>query len=541
MPMRITEPLGWLGAASQSTLTAGQALKRGDQLISPNGRFKLILQTDSNLVLYGPGQALRAWGQTGNDSAAMQTDGNFVLYAGSSPTWASDTSGNGGARLVMQDDGNLVVYTPDNRALWSSETAGGVPYQPSGNFFSKIIGGGAKAAIQQSSLPPALKVAATHAVEKASQEIASKTGDVLVVAQTVVSFVPGIGAGVNAAIAAGAALAKGEDISDAVVDAAKNALPGGPVAAQAFDAAYRMVKAAASGQNIGDAALASVRENLPGGELAKRAFDTGLALAHGQNVQQAIKNAAAGIASDQLNNAVSALSSVALPAALTNIAKSLPPEATRVATAIFNQPALQGLPADAIAKALNVAPALATQAVAAVSAAKAGTRAPPAIHEALVTHPTVRPPAIHAAVPTAARVPVPTATAPGTRVGAYGPYPKMTGTVGAPRHGGGGHHGGGHHGGGGFHPARAFRGGPRGPGWWWNVPWTSEIVTTTETCRTWGNPIDMPPSMETAARVALNTSQGRPTSARGPDGVLYLFSIENGVMTARPCAAVAAA
>jgi hypothetical protein len=79
------------------------------------------------------------------------------------------------------------------------------------------------------------------------------------------------------------------------------------------------------------------------------------------------------------------------------------------------------------------------------------------------------------------------------------------------------------------------------PGWWWDVPWRPEIVTTTEVCRTWGDPIEMPYNMQTAAKAALGASGGRPTTMRGPDGVLYLFAIEHGVTTARPCIAIATA
>ena len=40
----------------------------------------------------------------------MQGDGNLVLYSSSSAAlWASGTSGNSGAYLVLGDDGNLVV------------------------------------------------------------------------------------------------------------------------------------------------------------------------------------------------------------------------------------------------------------------------------------------------------------------------------------------------------------------------------------------------------------------------------------------------
>jgi hypothetical protein len=38
--------------------------------------------------------------------------------------------------------------------------------------------------------------------------------------------------------------------------------------------------------------------------------------------------------------------------------------------------------------------------------------------------------------------------------------------------------------------------------------------------------------------VALGASGGRPTTMRGENGVLYLFSYEGGGISARPCAAV---
>jgi len=106
----------------------------------------------------------------------------------------------------------------------------------------------------------------------------------------------------------------------------------------------------------------------------------------------------------------------------------------------------------------------------------------------------------------------------------------------APPHGGhGGHHGGGH-GGGRGRPVLS-RGGRGIPGWW--GPWwgTTEVVTTTETCRTWGDPIEMPPEMVAPAKAAFGASGGRPVTVRGPDGGLYLLQREGSTMTARPCAA----
>jgi hypothetical protein len=99
-------------------LTAGQSIT------SNNGRLTLVLQGDGNLVLYAGGVALWSPDAHGNPAqvAKMQTDGNFVLYDGQvQPLWASDTAGHPGSLLKVQDDGNVVIYeglTP----IWATGT-----------------------------------------------------------------------------------------------------------------------------------------------------------------------------------------------------------------------------------------------------------------------------------------------------------------------------------------------------------------------------------------------------------------------------------
>jgi hypothetical protein len=72
-----------------SALGAGQRLNRDDYLLSPSGNFQLILQDDGNLVLYWAPSALALWASNtqGQDSqyAIMQTDGNFVIYGSHQP------------------------------------------------------------------------------------------------------------------------------------------------------------------------------------------------------------------------------------------------------------------------------------------------------------------------------------------------------------------------------------------------------------------------------------------------------------------------
>jgi len=81
-------------------LLADQSLLVGQMLVSQNGNFQLVLQPDGNLVLY-------------------QVSPTLAL-------WSSQTAGQPSYVLTMQPDGNLVLYdnaTPPN-ALWSSQTFG---------------------------------------------------------------------------------------------------------------------------------------------------------------------------------------------------------------------------------------------------------------------------------------------------------------------------------------------------------------------------------------------------------------------------------
>ena len=54
----------------------------------------------------------------------MQTDGNFVVYSYEGRVlWASNTNGRGENYLILQDDGNMVIYSKGTvNAQWASGT-----------------------------------------------------------------------------------------------------------------------------------------------------------------------------------------------------------------------------------------------------------------------------------------------------------------------------------------------------------------------------------------------------------------------------------
>ncbi|MGH9114834.1 MAG: hypothetical protein ACRDWW_03300, partial [Acidimicrobiales bacterium] len=109
-------PIGAKRAAAQGTpafLEPGQWLNSGQSLWATNEDgygLELIMQTDGNLVEYGPNGALWASGSdTPNSSAIMQTDGNLVIYApGGVAVWESFTNGHPNSTFVEQTDDNLV-------------------------------------------------------------------------------------------------------------------------------------------------------------------------------------------------------------------------------------------------------------------------------------------------------------------------------------------------------------------------------------------------------------------------------------------------
>jgi len=151
--------------------------------------------------------------------------------------------------------------------------------------------------------------------------------EVAPLARTIISFVPGIGTGINGAIAAGLALAEGESLSDALIVATKNMLPGGPLAAAAFEVAYNVSKGdnvlttsfnaamaqlpptaqkafnvlqrAAKGENIPLAAMEEARDMLP--DYARPAMDVGIAIGHGKRLQDIALDAVKDISTAGLN------------------------------------------------------------------------------------------------------------------------------------------------------------------------------------------------------------------------------------------------
>jgi predicted phage tail protein len=179
----------------RSQVPVNTTLHLGDELVSPNGWFKLVIGTDGNVIIVtkaakglwatgtegnpgarlvymsapgtvvtppnvpssdfptipprpnklDPGDTLQPgqWLQSANNwyRAGMQTDGNLVVHSKSNEViWTSKTNGNPGARAVHFNSGApagvFAVISTDNRILWQcpKKGTGGVVIGNDGNL-----------------------------------------------------------------------------------------------------------------------------------------------------------------------------------------------------------------------------------------------------------------------------------------------------------------------------------------------------------------------------------------------------------------------
>jgi hypothetical protein len=119
------------GHAAASGLNPGNYLYQNQGVTSAGGRYTLTMQGDGRLVMKRWDGTTR-WSAPGSGlQAVMQWDGNFVIYGAFGATWHTNTWGNPGSALSVQDDGNLVVYGPTGRPLWNIGVDNYTPDNPS--------------------------------------------------------------------------------------------------------------------------------------------------------------------------------------------------------------------------------------------------------------------------------------------------------------------------------------------------------------------------------------------------------------------------
>jgi len=102
-----------------SVMGTNSELEKGAYLKSSGGG-RLTLGNDGKLVAKDSSGTTR-WTSSGTgDRLILQKDGNLVLYSGTTATWATATDGKGGAWLSIRDDGSFIVSTTQNTTIWTS-------------------------------------------------------------------------------------------------------------------------------------------------------------------------------------------------------------------------------------------------------------------------------------------------------------------------------------------------------------------------------------------------------------------------------------
>jgi hypothetical protein len=113
------------GAATAGTIALGTRMSPGQSVTSANGSHQLVMQTDGNLVVYSSdGRALWTSRTAGRGAAFVAgRDGNLAVVDHSGhPVWMSATGRKGAGRLLVQNDGNVVLYRNSGSPLWATHS-----------------------------------------------------------------------------------------------------------------------------------------------------------------------------------------------------------------------------------------------------------------------------------------------------------------------------------------------------------------------------------------------------------------------------------
>lgn len=117
--------------AQGDVMHSGEVLHSDQSISSANKEYTLRLQSDSNLMLIKNSDKRELWKSDSHGrpvGVCRLHEGKLVIYEqDGNQMWASDISPDSGinSELVVQDDGNLVIYQlqpPDRIPIWSSNT-----------------------------------------------------------------------------------------------------------------------------------------------------------------------------------------------------------------------------------------------------------------------------------------------------------------------------------------------------------------------------------------------------------------------------------
>ncbi|RIJ76241.1 hypothetical protein D1871_12340 [Nakamurella silvestris] len=112
-------------AKATDTLLTGTVMHAGDQLVSKNGKYRMVVQADGNVVVLHGKKALFNTGTfgKGRTNLVLGPKGDLVVRtAKNTVLWRSHTKGKGAYKLVINNAGTLILYKGKGRGVWTSKT-----------------------------------------------------------------------------------------------------------------------------------------------------------------------------------------------------------------------------------------------------------------------------------------------------------------------------------------------------------------------------------------------------------------------------------
>jgi murein DD-endopeptidase len=109
-------------ATHTGSIKPGTTLAPGDQVTSPNGQFRLVMQGDGNLVEYGIANTVMYASNTAGKAGAVavySADGIMKLRFGGKPIKQWGATGQRGRDFSVQPDGTLRSTSTAGKVLWS--------------------------------------------------------------------------------------------------------------------------------------------------------------------------------------------------------------------------------------------------------------------------------------------------------------------------------------------------------------------------------------------------------------------------------------
>ncbi|AND16745.1 hypothetical protein [Rathayibacter tritici] len=121
-------------------LVGGERLTAGQKIASGAGGYEFRMQSDGNAVTSdAQGRASFSTGTQGRGSyISMQKNGELVVYSARNvAVWSTTTTNEAGASVIIQGDGNLVVYRENGSPAWASNVRRTIPEPVTDTLFSE--------------------------------------------------------------------------------------------------------------------------------------------------------------------------------------------------------------------------------------------------------------------------------------------------------------------------------------------------------------------------------------------------------------------